>query len=67
MTSPSSQLFVCGCCGCVDMVGYAYGPGQMPSLLHEQKCTFCQTGEWHDDFPRVKWDPVHDTVINRPS
>lgn len=29
-------------------------------------CTACLTGEWHDQFPRLAYDPSTDDVINPP-
>lgn len=61
----SSNLFVCDQCDSVDDLDLAYkdriqyvGPA---TLL----CTCCQGKPWHNQFPKRKYDPQQDFVLNR--
>ncbi len=61
-----SSLFVCSRCNCLDLVMLVY-PDNLPELSSEQLCTFCKTGQWHDNFPRQPYDPAYDQVCNKPT
>lgn len=58
------QLFACSQCNCVDAVDLAF-VGDLPPDRAQQKCTFCKTGTWHNQFPREPYDPDQDHVCNR--
>lgn len=58
------QMFVCSCCGCVDVIELAF-TGVFPPDSIDQKCTECQTGQWHNHFPKEPYCPDRDLVCNR--
>lgn len=62
----SPALFVCNLCDCVDHVELAHA-GTLPIQPEAQLCTECQTGVWHDQFPKEPYDPALDNVVNRPT
>lgn len=61
-----SLFFVCYQCECVDAVDLVFLAG-LPSHPEQQQCTLCRTGEWHNQFPHVPYDPDKDQVTNRPT
>lgn len=56
-----TSLFACDVCETVDTLVLA---PQTPGTPY--KCSACQGG-WHGAFPKVRFDPATDVVINRPS
>lgn len=58
--------FVCVQCGMIDLIDLAF-TGPFPEDPLAQQCTFCQTGHWHDQFPRRLYDPSIDLPVNRPT
>lgn len=60
-------LFVCNACDCVDQIGLAYPSGRLPTTPLLQQCSQCQTGTWHNLFPKEKYQPGIDHVSNRPT
>jgi hypothetical protein len=57
-------LFVCSQCGCVDLVELVF-EGIFPPDAVDQTCTECQTGQWHQQFPKERYCPEQDVVCNR--
>lgn len=58
-----SDSFACDKCGCVDMKSMA-GFQQVPNKLY---CSLCNSGRWHNHFPRERYNPEVDLVCNRPN
>lgn len=61
----SADLFVCSKCGCVDLIGVCYLTG-LPTQCELQLCSECSTGRWHGMFPKKRYDPQLDFVVNPP-
>lgn len=59
-------MFVCYQCSIVDAVELAF-TGDLSPQADQQLCTYCQTGTWHDIFPRCEYVPDQDNVCNRPT
>jgi hypothetical protein len=59
-TTGSNQLFRCTRCETVDMIDLAHANPR------NYLCTQCRTGRWHGQFPRERYNPATDDVVNPP-
>lgn len=60
-------LFICRQCLCVDNTALAKGfwgkINEEGQVVRDKRCTECQTGTWHNKFPKELYDPIKHQVM----